>query len=509
MKIFRSDQVREIDEYTIKNEPVSSISLMERAAMKLFGWIAERFGRSEHFAVFAGPGNNGGDGLALARMLFKNEYSVDVYYVNISDKRSSDWEENNRRLENETDVKIKFIDNLEQFPVLDSNVIIIDGIFGSGLSRNVTGFAGDIIRKINNIDRKQVLSIDIPSGLFGEDNDGNDRNNIIRADHTLSFQFPKLSFMFADNDRYVGEWHILPIALHRRIISSMDSAYGYLENDDIRHLLKNRNKFDHKGIFGHGLFISGSAGKMGAAVLGAGAAIHTGCGLVTCHTPASGGIVLQCSLPEAMISFDRNENLITSVPDTSAFSAVGIGPGIGTEKATAEALHSLLTDCSKPVVIDADALNILSMNREWFKLLPEGAVLTPHIREFERMTGPSSGCYERLQKQLAFSSQYNCIVVLKGAHSSVTSPSGLVRFNSTGNPGMATGGSGDVLTGIILSLLAQGYDSFDAAVTGVFLHGLAGDLAVSVSSPESVIASDIINKIGEAYNKIRESILSN
>lgn len=507
MKIFRSDQIREIDEFTIKNEPISSTGLMERAAMQLFSWIAGRYGRGEHFVVFTGPGNNGGDGLALARMLSLNEYSVDVYYVNISEKKSADWETNFHRIENETNVKVVYLNSADQFPVITSDEIIIDGIFGSGLTRCVSGLAGEIIRKINSSDYKLIISIDIPSGLFGEDNKGNSSDNIIKANFTLSFQFPKLSFMFADNAPCLGEWYILPIGLHKNAILNTVTPYNYLVNENILALLKKRKKFDHKGNFGHGLLISGSIGKMGAAVLGAGAAMRTGIGLITCHVPSCGNIILQCSVPEAMISIDKSERYISSIPEPGVYNAVGIGPGLGTEPETMKAVYSLLTQCKKPVVIDADALNIISMNKDWLSLIPGGAILTPHVKEFERLTGKTWDCFTRLQKQQEFSEKYNCVVVLKGAHTSVSSPENIVQFNSTGNPGMATGGSGDVLTGIILSLLAQGYDSYNAAVLGVYLHGVAGDIAAGKSSYESIIASDIINSIGEGFNKIRETEL--
>jgi hydroxyethylthiazole kinase-like uncharacterized protein yjeF len=507
MKIFRSDQIRAIDEFTIKNEPISSTDLMERAAMKLFSWIVGRFGRTEHFIFFTGPGNNGGDGLALARMLSRNEYSVEVYYVNISEKKSADWEVNLHRLEHEANINVVFLNSADQVPSITSDDIIIDGIFGSGLTRNVTGLAGEIIRKINSSDYKLIISIDIPSGLFGEDNKGNSYDNVIKANFTLSFQFPKLSFMFADNAPYLGEWHILPIGLHPDAILNTSTPYYYLENEDILTLLNKRKKFDHKGNFGHGLLISGSFGKMGAAVLGAGAAMRTGIGLITCHVPSCGNIIMQCSVPEAMVSTDKSDRYISSLPEIGAYDAIGIGPGLGTEPETMKAVHHLLAVCKKPLVIDADALNILSKNKDWLSMIPAGAVLTPHVKEFERLTGKTWDCFSRLHKQQEFSAKYNCIVVLKGAHTSVSSPENIVQFNSTGNPGMATGGSGDVLTGIILSLLAQGYNSYNAAVIGVYLHGVAGDAAAGKSSFESIIASDIINSIAEGFNKIRETEL--
>jgi len=504
MKVFRSDQVKNIDSYTIQYEPITSADLMERAARQLYIWFTEKFDRSRRIVVFAGPGNNGGDGLALARMLSEERYDVLIYYVQFTKNTSPDFEINRKRLENEYYPVVNCLTSADQFPVISSDDLIIDAIFGSGLNRPAEGLTADIIKKINLTD-SLVISIDIPSGLFGEDNSKNTFDNIIRSDHTLSFQFPKLSFMFAENAQYLGEWNILPIGLDINSINCTESPYLYLEKNNVSFLLKKRNKFDHKGIYGHGLIISGSSDKMGAAVLGASAALRTGIGLITCHIPFSGSTVLQSNIPEAMIRKDPSENNITDIGSTDSFSAVGIGPGIGTGPETQRAVYNLLKECKTPLVMDADALNILSMNMSWLPLLPTGTILTPHVKEFERLTGKSENGYRRLQKQVEFSKKHNCFIVLKGACSSVSTPDGRVFFNSTGNPGMATGGSGDVLTGIILSLLAQGYTPENAAVLGVYLHGLSGDIAAGESCYESIIASDIINCIGKAFNKIREN----
>jgi ADP-dependent NAD(P)H-hydrate dehydratase / NAD(P)H-hydrate epimerase len=503
MKIFRSEQIKEIDEITIKKEPIASIDLMERAAGQLFKWITDRFGRSERIVVFAGPGNNGGDGLALARLLFENRYDAEVHYVKFTDKTSRDWEINRRRLETETTVPMNYLTGSDQFPVISSGDIIIDAIFGSGLTRPVEGLPGEVIQQINRVDATKI-SIDIPSGLFGEDNSKNTSDSIVKADYTLSLHFPKLSFMFAENSPYVGEWVVLPIGLNNNAIRNTISPYILLGNSDVAPLLKKRNKFDHKGNFGHGLLVSGSSGKMGAAVLGAGAALRTGIGLITCHIPFCGSLIIQSALPEAMVKTDKSEEYISDIGNTDFFSAVGVGPGLGTDIESQKAIHNLLSECKIPIVIDADALNILSLNKDWLSLLPIGTVLTPHPKEFERLAGKADNSFARLKKQIGFSKDHNCIVVLKGAHTSITTPEGKVLFNSTGNPGMATAGSGDVLTGIILSLLAQGYTSENAAVLGVYLHGIAGDIAAGESCFESIIASDIIISIGKAFNKIRE-----
>jgi len=504
MKIFSSKQVKEIDSYTIEHEPISSIDLMERAAEQLYKWIAERYGISERFLVFAGPGNNGGDGLALARMLNNNGYNVEVHYIAISKKKSHDLELNLVRLENVTNVTINYITDIEQLPVITSGTIVIDAIFGTGLTRPAEGLAGETIKLINRSD-SVIISVDIPSGLFAEDNSNNTFDTVIKSDFTLSFQFPKLAFMFPDTGRYAGDWFVLPIGLDKNAVRNSDTPYNFIVNRDIVPLTGIRNKFDHKGNFGHGLLIAGSSGKMGAAVLGAKAAVRTGIGLITCHIPSGGNLILQTSLPEAMVISDKSEIYVSETGNTETFSAIGIGPGMGTSYECQRAVASLLKSCNKPLVIDADGLNILSLNKRLLEKLPPGTILTPHQKEFERLAGKALNSYDRLMKQIEFSKIHNCIVILKGAHSSITTPDGDVYFNSTGNPGMATGGSGDVLTGIILSLMAQGYTSLTASLMGVYLHGLAGDIAANESCYESIIASDIINCIGKAFNEIRRN----
>lgn len=503
MKIFACEQIKAIDDYTIKNEPVASVDLMERAAGQLLKWYMARFERSKRIIIFAGPGNNGGDGLALTRLLSESRYNAEIHYVDYTDKVSEDWKINYQRLEKQGKAPFYYLKKIDHFPVVCSDDIIVDAIFGSGLTRPADGLAAEVIRQINKIDC-YVISVDIPSGLFGEDNSHNVPENIINADFTLSFQFPKLSFMFAENQTYFGEWHILPIGLHPVAIRDTKGPWTYLGEKDIYPLLMRRNKFDHKGNFGHGLLIAGSQSKMGAAVLAAKAALRSGIGLITCHVPSDCGAIIQTSLPEAMVRNDNNESVFSTVGEIDSFTSVGAGPGLGAETKTQEAIRDLLTTCKKPLVLDADAINILGINNKWLSLLPPYTILTPHPKEFERIAGKTASGYERLQKQISFSEKFNCIVVLKGAHTCISIPDGKVFFNSTGNPGMATAGSGDALTGIILSLLSQGYPPENAAITGAYVHGLAGDIAAKKSCFESIIASDIIDNIGDAFNTIRQ-----
>lgn len=502
MKIFRSSEVKKIDEYTVKHEPVLPEDLMERAASKLFEWYAKRFPVAVPVYLFAGPGNNGGDGLALARIMADKSYKPKVFYVDIGGSISPVWKNKKDRLVNETNVPFSVIKGIQDFPGINKGEVIIDAIFGSGLTRPVEGLAGEVVSKINHTGAT-VISVDIPSGLFGEDNSVSIPENIIKADYTLSFQFPKLSFMFPENEKYTGEWAVLPIGLHQDVINRMDTPWIFIDKDIVLPFIKKRNKFDHKGNYGHALLTGGSYGKTGAIALGAKAALRTGAGLLSCHIPSSGNIILQTYIPEAMVINDKSDKIITEKIVTDRYNALGIGPGMGTEQETQEVFHEMIKQSEKKIVIDADGLNILSMNKDWFFELPHEAVLTPHPKEFERLAGSSSDGYARLMKQMEFAQKYKCIVVLKGAYTSVASPGGKVWFNSSGNPGMATAGSGDVLTGMILSFLAQGYNALAAALTGVFIHGLAGDIAAERISGESLIASDIVDSVGEAFKKIR------
>lgn len=501
MKIFRAEDVREIDAYTIKNEPILSIDLMERAARRLAGWYVRHYHTDRRVLVFAGPGNNGGDALAMARMLAESQYRVVCYLLQFG-KVSPDGQINLERLQKENTVELKEVGEKDPLPVIAVEDVVVDGIFGSGLSRPVAGFPAEVIRHIN-MHAESVVAIDIPSGLFGEDNSGNDPENIIRAGHTLSFQFPFLSFFFEDNTSYVGNWRVHDIKLHPDAIASTASAYRTIEATYIRDLLPRREKFAHKGTFGHALVISGCYGMMGAALLAGEACLRSGTGLVTLHVPRKGYSIIQTGFPEAIVSLDQSEILFSEPPDMTAFTAIGIGPGLGCKPNSGNGLKMILEQAEVPLVIDADGLNILAMHPEWYELLPQLTILTPHPKEFDRLAGESSTAFERHLKQIEFARKHKVIVVLKGAHTGIASPDGSYCFNTTGNPGMATGGSGDVLTGLITGLLAQGMSALDAALAGVYIHGLAGDLAAEDLGQEALIAGDMIRSLGRAFNEIR------
>ncbi len=506
MKIFTSEQVRRIDAYTIENEPIPSIDLMERASRQLASWITGVFPNNVPFVFLVGPGNNGGDGLTVARLLSEHNYLAEVFLIRISAKLSPDASTNLERLHRGGKVRIREIGDAGELRIDNPAAVIVDAIFGSGLTRVASGLAAEVIAYANSLPNLRI-SIDIPSGLFGEDNRGNDPQAILRADYTLALQCPSLSFFFAENQEFTGIWEVLPIGLHTEIMEKEKSPYRYLLAEYLATKLRSRKKFAHKGNFGHALLIAGCYGMMGAAVLASRACLRSGIGLHTCHVPRFGYKILQTAVPESLISLDESDIIFTGAPALGAFSAIGVGPGLGCKSNSGKGLKALIESAGVPLVIDADALNMLAANPEWIALLPGNTILTPHPKEFDRLVGQSGQVtgYERHLQQIEFARKHGLIVVLKGAHSSIAIPDGSCWFNTTGNPGMATAGSGDVLTGIILSLLGQGYSPADSALLGVYLHGLAGDLAAEASSEESLIAGDIIESLGYAFQYLKGS----
>ncbi len=497
MKILSASEIRKLDQFTIENEPISSIDLMERAAITFSDWYRETFDDEQVIRILCGPGNNGGDGLAIARILSNAGYKVEIDLVNPLESFSNDAEENLNRLPKE--IPVRKIKEVKDIPLNYSSEIIIDALFGSGLNRPLEGIYAEYIHIINNWDA-EIISIDIPSGVFCDQI--NSSLHKIKATYTLSFQLPKMAFLLEQNAEYIGEWIILDIGLSDKGIEQAQTENHFLTISDIRPLLRQRQKFDHKGKFGHACVMAGSKGKMGAAVLATLAALRSGAGLVTAYVPKIGYHILQTAVPEAMCLTDIGENCLVDIPDLNKFSSLVIGPGIDQNDETLTCIESLLEQSKIPIIFDADALNILSKNEHLLKLIPKGSILTPHPGEFKRLAGTWEDDLEKLALQRVFSKNYQCIIILKGAHTSISDLNGNIYFNSTGNPGMATAGSGDVLSGIICALMAQGINSLNAAKVAVFLHGLAGDLALDFESQESLIAGDIISNLGNAFFEI-------
>lgn len=508
MKIFSTEQIREADAYTIKHEPIKSVDLMERAAAKCFDFIYEcapkifpshiTEERDWLFRVVCGTGNNGGDGLVIARMLMKCGYNVEVTVVRISEKGSEDFNTNFQRLGAAARKQVIDVKKTSDIPDYGPDAVIIDALFGSGLNRPAEGVAADMIDAINR-SGAPVVAIDLPSGVFADGSPDAAEAPAVRADHVLTFQMPKLAFYLAEYDGYIGEVHILDIGLHPEYIEKNDAEFHLFTEKDAAVIRKRRRRFSHKGTFGHALIIGGSPGKWGAAVLAAESCLRSGVGLVTARIPAGGAQPLGIRIPEAMTALDPDPDVFTELPDLTPYSAVGIGPGLGTDDKTVRAFKRLIQECKVPLVIDADALNILADNKTWLAFLPKGSILTPHPGEFSRLIGEKTSHREGLERQRELSVKHGVNLLLKGAYSSLSTPDGKIIFNRTGNPGMATGGTGDVLTGVITGLAASGYGPVEAALLGMFIHGKAGDEALKCSAEEAIIAGDLTAFLGKAF----------
>lgn len=483
-KIISADQTKLVDQFTIVNEPISSIDLMERASDIFVCSIANRLNPNESIAVFCGAGNNGGDGLAVARILMWKGFDVQPFLFLTSDRLSSDCEINSHKIDN-----IITIDKDSDLPAIDGFDVVIDGLFGSGLNRKIDGWAGKIVDQMND-SNAEIYSIDIPSGMYCDSIP--EGSHVVKADRVISFQRPKLSFFLQESSGFIKAWEVADIGLDENYIESLDCNY-YLLDETIKSKIKSREKYSHKGSYGHALIVAGAKGKMGAAVLSGRACLRSGVGLLTMHTPTCGVEILQIANPESMCSIDPHSNHITAIPNLANFKCVGIGPGIGQAEETKAALTQLMKFSTIPLILDADALNIISADKSLQALIPDHSILTPHPKEFERLVGSWQNSLDRLDKQKAFSRLHKCIIVLKDADTIITDIEGNTYFNTTGNPGMATGGSGDVLTGIITGLVAQDYAPLEAALIGVYFHGLAGDEAAGLRGMNALIARDIVD----------------
>lgn len=497
MKIFSAAQIRNWDAYTIAQEPVSSVNLMERAAAACYDWIVLHY-PARDFKIFCGKGNNGGDGLAIARMLLNNGKKVTVYILEFGHKGTDDFQINLQRL-HELTTDIHFIQSGEFFPVINKTDIVVDAILGTGLNKPLDNFTAELAAYINQ-SAVTVIAIDIPSGMFA---DKSCRNDItVKAAHTLSFQQYKLCFLLPENEERVGNVHILNIGLHKQYYQQETSALELVQEELVKSIYRPRKKFSHKGTYGHAALITGSIGFMGAATLSAAACMRSGVGKLTCYIPKCGYEIMQIAVPEAMSKISGSNEYLENVEPVADHEAIGIGPGIGLHPSTIAVLEKVFTSTHKSIVVDADALNILSSNKHLLAKLPPHSILTPHPKEFEKLFGKSPNDFERIESALVKAKQFNCFIILKGHNTFIACPDGRGYFNSTGNAGMATAGSGDVLTGILVGLLAQGYTSLETCILGVYLHGLAGDIAAAKLSMEAMMASDITNQLGEAFKII-------
>ena len=496
MKVLSASQIRQLDACTIEKEPIASIDLMERASKVFTDWFVQKFPEEGALVcIFCGSGNNGGDGFAVARLLSQRFYKIYLYDCRIGSKRSPDCELNFERLPKRSGIEYFELKKEDPFPTLPSNAILIDAIFGSGLNRPVAGYWGDLLLHLNQQDTLRI-AIDIPSGLFA---DQHSEGPCFEAAHTFSFELPKLAFFFPENHHKVGHWAFSSIGLNQQFIAEANTQYHYLNHQFTHSLIEARATFGHKGTYGHSLLIAGSYGKVGAAMLAAQACLRAGAGLLSVHSPSCAYPILQTGVPEAMVHSDLHQQYISELPDLAPYRAIGCGCGIDTQATTAKAIKELLTSAQCPLVLDADALNIIAANREWLQLIPKGSILTPHPGEFRRLFGEFDNDFARNQFQLETAQSLGLVIILKGAYTAIATPEGQCYFNSSGNPGMATAGSGDVLTGILTALLSQNYNPTTAALLGVYLHGLCGDLFAQIYSQEGLIARDLISNLPKAW----------
>lgn len=499
MKIITAKQSRFLDQETMKREPISSLDLMERAGHLLYQKIEERFGIEKNYFIFCGNGNNGGDGLVIARKLVEKGAKVMVFIDKKATHRSAENKKNIERIKN---LKIQLFDFLELNEISKSisSPVIIDALFGVGLNRPLENTWADRIREINALSGEKV-AIDLPSGLIADSLIGKS-SAVFKADVTYTIGQPKITFLLPETGVFVGHLEVVDIGLNLKVLDELETPFFYINQNFVRKNYHIRNRFSHKGTYGHALIIAGSYGKIGAGVLTTKAVLKSGAGLVTTYLPKCGYEILQSTVPEAMCLTDEHEYKITSFPEVENYNSIGIGTGLGTDEDTQKAFFEWLknTDLkNKKLVVDADALNILSKNKSMLNYLPPNTIITPHPKEFERLVGSFNDSFERLELAKNLAKNYQLVVILKDAVTSIISPTGHVYFNSNGNAGLATGGSGDTLTGIVVGLLAQGYTPLVASQLGVWLHGKSADLAMNEESMESFIASQINHYLGKAF----------
>jgi hydroxyethylthiazole kinase-like uncharacterized protein yjeF len=469
--LLTSTHIREADAYTIQHEPVASVDLMERASKAFVGWFINHFpNKDKAIAVYCGTGNNGGDGLAIARMLHEHQYKkVSVIIARFSDKATGDFNANLQSLK-KCGLAYAELKNGENLPP-ENSAIIIDALLGSGLNKPLTGDYKQLVDHLNATG-KTIVAVDVPTGFY-TDGEIQPDTSVLKADLVITFQQAKINFLLPEAAPYINCWEAVNINIDEKFTRSLNSPYQYVEEKDIRALLKPRHRFSNKGTYGHSLIIAGEAKTMGAALLCAAGSAYTGAGLTTACIPESGLTALNTYLPEVM-AFTRSGDVLPEI-NPEKYSAVAIGPGLGTGEDAFELLAYLLSNYKKPVVLDADAMNLLAKHPQLWQSLPAQSILTPHMKEFDRLFGEHTNWWARIQTAREQAQARNIYIVLKNDYTITATPEGKLYFNSTGNPAMATGGMGDVLAGILTSLLAQKYTPHDACLIGIYIHGKAGD----------------------------------
>ncbi|MGN8072061.1 NAD(P)H-hydrate dehydratase [Mucilaginibacter sp. SG564] len=471
LPLLIAEQIRQADAYTIAHEPISSVDLMERASKAFVGWFINHFpDKKQTISFYCGTGNNGGDGLAIARILHQHQYKkLTVRIIRYSDKTTADFDINLERLK-QIDIPVSEINKGDELPDENSS-IIIDALLGSGLNKPLTGDYERLVKHLNAL-KKTVVAVDVPTGLFCDGEIQLD-STAIEADLVITFQQPRINFLLPESAPYIHCWEAVNIGINEKYVQSINSSYRFVEEKDVKIWLKPRRHFSNKGTYGHTLIIAGKAKTMGAALLSASAAAHAGAGLTTACVPESGLTALNSYQPEIM-AIVRNESELPGI-EWDKFSSIAIGPGLGKDDDAFVLLSALIKNHKKPIVVDADALNLLAEHPDLLKKLPAGSILTPHMKEFDRLFGEHKNWWQRLQTGMEQAKKLNIHIILKNDYTITLSPEGRAYFNSSGNAAMASGGMGDVLTGIIAALLAQKYTPLQACLIGIYIHGKAGD----------------------------------
>jgi hydroxyethylthiazole kinase-like uncharacterized protein yjeF len=497
MKLFSKEQIYQGDAFTAKAQNITSTELMERAGIQIFNWLHMRMqGAQVPIHIFCGIGNNGGDGLVVARHLVEHGYNVKTYIINFSKTRSKDFLINYEALKNKTKDWPVMLDDDQNFPEIHPNDIIIDAVFGIGINRPIDDWVISLFNHFRT-SKAFVLSVDVPSGLE-TDKVPKNPESVVNAGYTLSFQTPKLVFFLPDTEKYTVQWEALDIGIDEKFLRDTETEVELIGKNEVLPMYQPREKFSHKGQFGHALLIGGSFGKIGAVTLATKAVLSAGAGKVTAFIPKCGYTILQTALPEAMVLCDKDENKISEITLDFEPTVIGIGPGLGQDDKTKNALQAFLNLNKRPLVIDADAINILAKEESLLKLLPELSILTPHPKELERLIGKWTDDFDKLKKAKNFVKLYKVILVIKGANTIIVFNDKLF-VNTTGNPGLATAGTGDVLTGVITGLIAQGYDALQASLFGVYLHGKSADIMVEDKGYQSLLASHVIDGLPLAF----------